>query len=456
MTTGQEKWDGRIVPKGRRKAAPTVETRGGKATTVRKQANQLELFSETADSLQRDVAAVDSGLLESAASAVPKSPNTDSGALPTMTMPTVASIANLKAAFEQVYGNKGAPGPDGITVEEMRAHLHAILPKVREALLSGRYYPGLIRRVWIPKQCGGSRGLGIPNVVDRIVSQAVNRVLSPHYESTFHPSSHGFRPSRSCHTAIAEAQKYLKEGRGWVVDLDLEKFFDRIPHDRLIARLKQRVQDPVLIELIHRLLKAKVVLPDGVVVSTEEGAPQGGPLSPLLSNIVLDELDWELAARGHTFVRYADDANIYVRSKRAGERVMASICCFIQKRLRLKVNMEKSAVAEPQERHFLGFRLRRKVEWNYVEVLLSPRTQRRINERIRQLTPRMWGRQVQDCIDRLNRYLVGWINFFSICTAGEEHTFRELDSHIRRRLRCIILRQWKRKRTIVRRLVKLG
>lgn len=297
---------------------------------------------------------------------------------------------------------------------------------------------------------------GVPDVVDRIVQQAVHQVLSPHYEPTFHPSSHGFRPGRSCHTAIAEAREHLEEGHEWIVDLDLEKFFDRVHHDRLIARLELRVKDRQLIDLIRRMLKAKVVLPNGVVVNTEEGTPQGGPLSPLLSNIVLDELDWELAQRGHRFVRYADDCNIYVRSERSGQRVMASVVRFIEGRLRLKVNVAKSAVARPEERHFVGFRLRREPQDGSVEVLLSKRSKTRIDEAIRERIPRNWGQSLDDCITPLNAYLLGWIGFFSICTEAGAQVLSSLDAHIRRRLRALLLRQWKRKRTIARRLIELG
>jgi group II intron reverse transcriptase/maturase len=315
----------------------------------------------------------------------------ESGVLPAMTLESVASYENLAFAFERVAANKGAPGPNRQTIADVRAHLHVVLVELRQELLDGRYQPGLIRRVWIPKGSGSKefRGLGIPDVVDRIVGQAVLQVMSPHYEPTFHPSSHGFRPGRSCHTAIAEASQYILDGREWVVDLDLEKFFDRVNHGRLLARLGQRVTDPRLIELIRRMLKAKVVLPDGIVVSTDEGAPQGGPLSPLLSNIVLDELDWELERRGHRFVRYADDQNIYVRSERAGKRVMASITQFIEKRLRLKVNDSKSAVANPKDRHFLGFTLLLANNGNF-HVLMSERSKLRAYEKARKLTPRTW------------------------------------------------------------------
>jgi group II intron reverse transcriptase/maturase len=247
----------------------------------------------------------------------------------------------------------------------------------------------------------------------------------------------------------------MDEGYEWVVDLDLEKFFDRVHHQRLMSKLAERVSDKGVLVLIGRMLKAKVVLPNGVVVSSDEGVPQGGPLSPLLSNVVLDELDRELARRGHRFVRYADDCNVYVRSERAGKRVMASIKQFIERRLRLKVNEQKSAVARPEERHFVGFRLRREPLDGQVEVTLSKRSYERIGEQIRELLPRNWGSSLDACIQRLNRYLVGWLGFFGICTAGQS-TFRNLDAHIRRRLRAIQLRHWKCKRTIARKLISFG
>jgi len=377
--------------------------------------------------------------------------------LPAMTMEEVASDENLISAFAEVARNRGAPGPDGRSLDEVRAHLGELLPMLRRHLLGGTYRPGMIRRVWIPKPGGGERGLGIPDVVDRWVQQAVHRVLSPHWEPTFHPSSHGFRPGRSCHTAIAEAKTYLEAGYEWVVDLDLEKFFDRVHHQRLVARLETKVRDRRLIALIQRMLKAKVVMPEGVVVNTDEGVPQGGPLSPLLSNIVLDELDQELARRGHRFVRYADDENIYVRSERAGHRVMASVVRFIEKQLRLKVNQAKSAVARPEERHFVGFSLRRNPEDGTSEVFLSKRSKDRIDAKIRELTPRAWGQSLSGCIATLNTYLRGWLHFFGTsCTEVAVRTLHNLDAHIRRRLRALLLRQWKRKRFIVRRLIRMG
>jgi len=455
----REASDGRVVPHDRRKAVPTAQrARGGKATTASEQAGQQHLFLETAERPQGAVPGAGAGQpVRRARYAVPKSRNTSGDTLPAMTMEKVTNHDNLIHAFEEVAQNRGAPGADGRSIDEVRTHLHELLPTLRRRLLDGTYRPGLIRRVWIPKPGGGQRGLGIPDVVDRWVQQAVLRVLSPHWEPTFHASSHGFRPGRSCHTAIAEAKTYLADGYERVVDLDLEKFFDRVHHQRLMARLETKVRDRRLLALIHQMLIAKVVMPDGVVVSTEEGVPQGGPLSPLLSNIVLDELDRELARRGHRFVRYADDANIYVRSERAGHRVMASVVRFIERQLRLKVNQAKSAVARPEERHFVGFSLRRNPEDGTIEVFLSKRSKERIDARIRELTPRAWGQSLPGCITSLNTYLRGWLNFFGTsCTDAVVRTLHTLDAHIRRRLRALLLRQWKRKRFIVRRLIRLG
>lgn len=453
---GREKSDGRVVPEGRRKASPTATLRGGKATTASESAGQLGLSFETADSPQGVIGGTDADRSAPAPRVMPKSKRTKGPLLRPMTMKEVADRANLLRAFEQVATNDGAPGPDGESVAEMRKHLDYVLTSVNRALLDGTYRPGLIRRVWIPKSGGGQRGLGIPNVVDRVVQQAVHQVLAPHYEPTFHASSHGFRPARSCHTAIAEARQYVEDGLDWVVDIDLSRFFDRVHHQRLLSKLAERVEDRGLVGLIRTMLKAKVVMPNGVVTSTDEGTPQGGPLSPLLSNIVLDELDRELSQRGLRFVRYADDCNVYVRSERAGRRVMASISRFIEGRLRLKVNEEKSAVARPEERHFLGFRLRRNAEDGVVDVLLSTRSKERIDQKVRDLVPRTWGRSLDDCIQALNRYLLGWIAFFRVCTDPIEMTLGTIDARIRRRLRAVKLAHWKQKRIIVRHLIALG
>lgn len=455
----RQKSEDRIRPQGRRKPAATRRVEragGGKEVPVNERTGQLELRLETAEEPTK--VGADGGAAghrrRTATRAEPKSRSKNEPVL-SATMEEVAK--RLRRAFQNVASNRGAPGPDGQSIGEVRKHLDALVPRLSASLLEGSYQPGNIRRVWIPKPSGGGqRGLGIPDVIDRTVAEAVRMVLEPLYEPKFHPSSHGFRPGRSCHTAIDQARGYLEEGYEYVVDLDLEDFFNRVHHQRLLARLAQRVEDKRLLALTGRMLKAKVVMPNGVVVSNEEGVPQGGPLSPLLSNIVLDELDWELEQRGHRFVRYADDGNVYVRSERAGQRVMASIVSFIERRLRLKVNTSKSAVARTGERHFLGFSLRREPLDGNVEIVLSKRSKKRIDNKLRELTPRNWGNSLKACILQLNEYLDGWLGFFGICTAGVEPVLKSLDSHIRRRLRAIQLQHWKRRRTIARRLIQLG
>jgi len=425
----------------------------GKAVPVDETALQLQLPIATAENPQGTTRQTTRDRLGAVRAGVPKAiVNAETAA--SATMEEVAK--RLTSALLKVASNKGAPGPDGQTIEALLEQWPVVLPRLQADLLEGRYRPGEIRRAYIPKAGGGQRGLGIPDVVDRVVCEAVRQVLEPLFEPTFHPSSHGFRPGRSCHTAVAEAKQHLEDGYEWVVDFDLEKFFDLVCHQRLTAKLAERVGDRRLLVLIGRMLKAKVVLPDGVVIGSEQGVPQGSPLSPLLSNIVLDELDRELARRGHRFVRYADDANVYVRSERAGRRVMASLTEFIERRLRLTVNQAKSAVARPEDCHFLGFRLRLDPQTGTVEVLLSERTKRSAMERIRQLTPRNWGGKLESCIARIDAWLRGWHQFFGIASPSEQYTLRALDAHIRRRLRAIVLRHWKRKRTIARNLVALG
>jgi group II intron reverse transcriptase/maturase len=425
----------------------------GKAVPVGETAVQLCLPIATAENPQGATRRRTRDRLGEIRAGAPKAIANAESAAPA-TMEEVAY--RLTDALLKVASNKGAPGPDGQTIEVLLEQWPVVLPRLQADLLAGRYHPGEIRRAYIPKAGGGQRGLGIPDVVDRVVQEAVRQVLEPLWEPTFHPSSHGFRPGRSCHTAITEAKGHFEDGYGWCVDLDLEKFFDLVCHQRLTAKLAQRVGDRRLLVLIGRMLRAKVVLPDGVVIDSEQGVPQGSPLSPLLSNIVLDEFDQELARRGHRFVRYADDGKVYVRSERAGRRVMASLTEFVEGRLRLKVNEAKSAVALPEDRHFLGFRLRLDPQSGTVEVLLSERTKRNAMERVRQLTPRTWGGTLISCISRINAWLRGWHGFFGIVSASEMQMMRKIDAHLRRRLRAILLRHWRRKRTIARRLIKLG
>ena len=344
---------------------------------------------------------------------------------------------NLKKALAQVRRNKGAPGIDGMTVDDLAAHLRDHWPEIRVQLLNGTYQPQPVRRVEIPKASGGTRGLGIPSVLDRFIQQAVMQVLQEDWDPTFSSSSYGFRPGRSAHQAVAAAQQFIADGCHIVVDIDLEKFFDRVNHDILMGLVAKRVQDRHLLRLIRRYLTAGVFV-GGMVDPMDEGVPQGGPLSPLLSNLMLDVLDKELERRGHRFARYADDCNIYVRTPRAGERVMASVTRFLERRLKLTVNKAKSAVAPPFERKFLGFsfanhgRFRRRI---------APQALDRFKKRIKELTPRSGGRSLAQIIPTLSRYLIGWRGYFGFCeTSG---VLRDLDKWVRRRLRAIVWKQWK-------------
>ena len=370
----------------------------------------------------------------------------------------VASEANLAEALLKVVRNKGAPGVDGQTVEMAEARAPSIIAGLRRDVLAECYRPGDVRRVWLPKPGGGQRGLGIPNVVDRVVQQAVLQILEPIFDPTFHPSSHGFRPNRGAHTAIAEAKGYLAAGYRTVVDVDLAKFFDRVHHQRLLARIALRVTDQRIITLVRRMLTAAVVMPDGTKMAVREGTPQGGPLSPLLSNIVLDELDQEVARRGLRFVRYADDAKIFVHSERAGQRVMTSIRQFLEKRMRLQVNEEKSGVRKPDEVHFLGFRFRCKTEGESDDVAIFPSTkaERRLKTTLRGMTPPSWGRSITSCMDNISRYMTGWMSHFRLCTPEAAHGLGVIDAHVRRRIRAIIVRQRKRRRFLVRHLKSKG
>lgn len=370
----------------------------------------------------------------------------------------VASEANLAEALLKVVRNKGAPGVDGQTVEMAEAKAPSILARLRRDVLAECYRPGDVRRVWLPKPGGGQRGLGIPNVVDRVVQQAVLQILEPIFDPSFHPSSHGFRPKRGAHTAIAEAKGYLAAGYQTVVDFDLAKFFDRVHHQRLLARIALCVTDQRVIALVRRMLTASVVMPDGEKVTVREGTPQGGPLSPILSNIVLDELDQELARRGLRFVRYADDANIFVHSERAGQRVMKSIRRFLETRMRLQVNEEKSGVRKPDEVHFLGFCFRCPEEGGGDDVAVFPsaKAERRLKTTLREMTPPSWGRSITSCMDDISRYLTGWMSHYRICTPEAVEGLRVIDAHIRRRIRAVILRQKKRHRFLYRHLASKG
>lgn len=360
---------------------------------------------------------------------------TESPALEERLMEEVCSRENCERAWQRVRKNKGSAGVDGMTIEQAAGYLREHWPEIREQLLSGKYKPKPVLRVEIPKPGGGVRKLGIPCVVDRVIQQALMQVLQESWDLTFSEHSYGFRPGRSAHQAVAQAQAYIAEGYNWVVDIDLERFFDRVNHDRLLARVAEREKDKRVLKLIRGFLNAGV-LEDGLVRPTEEGAPQGGPLSPLLSNLVLDELDKELERRGHRFCRYADDCNIYVRSERAGERVMASVKQFITKKLKLRVNESKSAVARPKERKFLSFSItndgRRR--------LIAPVAIERFKMRVRKLTCRSRGRSVVQLIGPLARYLIGWRGYFRFCETPRDLSV--LDAWIRRRLRMYLWKQW--------------
>jgi RNA-directed DNA polymerase len=363
---------------------------------------------------------------------------TESPAIGEQLMEEVCERENCKQALARVKANKGSPGVDGMTVHELPEYLKQHWPAIREQLLSGTYVPQPVKRVEIPKPDGGVRKLGIPTVLDRFIQQAVMQVLQRRWDGTFSDHSYGFRPGRSAHQAVEAAQKFIAAGYRWVVDLDLEKFFDRVNHDKLMAKIAERVSDKRLLKLIRIFLRAGV-MENGLVSPVDEGTPQGGPLSPLLSNIVLDELDRELERRGLRFARYADDSNIYVRSRRAGERVMESMTRFITEKLKLKVNQQKSAVARPWERKFLGFSF----TWNREpRKRIAPKAVLRFKERIRELTSRTRGVSTERMAEELARYLRGWIGYFGKCETPS--VLEGLEQWFRRRLRSAIWKQWKR------------
>ncbi|KVT64213.1 group II intron reverse transcriptase/maturase [Burkholderia ubonensis] len=358
---------------------------------------------------------------------------------------------NLRQALKRVRANKGAAGVDGLDIDQTSRHLVTAWPMIREQLLSGTYRPSPVRRVTIPKPDGGERELGIPTVTDRLIQQALLQVLQPVLDPTFSEHSYGFRPGRRAHEAVLAAQSYVQSGRRIVVDVDLEKFFDRVNHDILIDRLQKRIGDPGVIRLIRAYLNSGI-MSNGVVLERSEGTPQGGPLSPLLANVLLDEVDKELERRGHCFVRYADDANVYVRSRRAGERVMA-LLRRLYGRLRLKVNEAKSAVASVFGRKFLGYSF-----WvapgRVIKRRVAGKPLATFRQRIRELTARSGGRSMQDVVQRVRVYLLGWKAYFRL--AQTPKVWRELDEWLRHRLRAIQLKQWKRGTTTYRELRAMG
>ncbi len=374
----------------------------------------------------------------------------ESPAIPQQLMEEVCEPDNCLQAYKRVKANKGSPGIDGMTVEQLPGYLKAHWPAIREQLLRGTYKPQPVRRVEIRKPDGGMRKLGIPTVLDRMVQHAVMQVLQARWDAEFSEHSHGFRPGRSAHQAVAKAQKYIAEGKRWVVDLDLEKFLDRVNHDKLMAAVASRVADKRVLRLIRAFLTAGV-MENGLVGAVDEGTPQGGPLSPLLSNLVLDELDRELERRKHCFVRYADDCNIYVGSQRAGERVKRSIPGFIQRRLKLKVNEAKSAVARPAERKFLGFSISNAQQ---PKRRIAVKALVRFKQKARELTQRTRGISIEQMTKALANYLHGWKSYFGFCQTPS--VLKALDHWIRRRLRSVIWKQWKRGKVRFAKLRALG
>jgi len=368
----------------------------------------------------------------------------------TSLMEAVVERGNLMLAYQRVVENKGAAGVDAVTVSELKDHLKRHWPTIRARLLAGEYRPMAVRRVDIPKPQGGMRTLGIPTVVDRLIQQALHQVLQPIFEPTFSDASYGFRPGRNAHQALRRAQQYVTSGKRWVVDIDLEKFFDRVNHDLLMGKLTAKMGDGRVLKLIRRYLEAGMMA-DGLVQPRTEGTPQGGPLSPLLSNILLTELDRELERRGHTFCRYADDCNVYVASARAGERLRQSLIRFLSERLKLKVNASKSAVARPWQRTFLGYSM----TWHQKPKLrIAAASVTRLTEKVKALLRGARGRNVATTIQTLNPLLRGWAAYFKL--AATKRVLEESDGWIRHKLRCVLWRQWKRPYARARNLMKRG
>jgi RNA-directed DNA polymerase len=352
-------------------------------------------------------------------------------------MEVILQNENVKKALVRVETNKGSPGIDGMSTDKLRLFLRAEWPKLKQQLRDGSYQPMPVKRVEIPKPDGsGVRNLGIPTVLDRFIQQSVLQVLQDEWDKTFSESSYGFRPGRSAHQAIVKAQLFIESGKSFVVDIDLEKFFDRINHDKLMSKLALHIEDKNVLKLIRKYLESGVMV-CGLVKPTEEGSPQGGPLSPWLSNVVLDELDKELELRGHSFCRYADDCNIYVKSRRAGDRVMKSISEFITRKLKLKVNIAKSAVDQPHKRKFLGFSF---TNGPLIKRTIAPQAIKRFKIKIRILTNRNRGESLKNVVEGLSNYLIGWSGYFGFCQS--RYQLKDLDGWIRRRLRCMQWRQW--------------
>ncbi|MFA9560680.1 group II intron reverse transcriptase/maturase [Evansella sp. AB-rgal1] len=365
-------------------------------------------------------------------------------------MRELLSRENLLSALKRVEKNKGKHGVDGMTVKSLRGHLLLNWEEIRNSLRDGTYEPMPVRRVEIPKPNGGIRLLGIPTVTDRLIQQAIAQILTPIFDPAFSEHSYGFRPRRRAHDAVKEARSYMEEGYRWVIDMDLEKFFDKVNHDMIMGLIEKKVKDKTILKLIRKYLKSGIMI-NGLEVISEEGVPQGGPLSPLLSNIMLDELDKELEKRGHRFVRYADDCNIYVKTKKAGLRVKQSITTFIEKKLKLKVNDEKSAVDRPWKRKFLGFSF---TFHRSPKIRIAKESMKRARGRIKELTSRSKSIPMDIRIEKINEYLVGWCNYFSL--ADTPTPFKQLDESLRRRLRMCLWKQWKLPRTKVKRLISLG
>jgi RNA-directed DNA polymerase len=369
----------------------------------------------------------------------------------TQMMEQLVERSNMNAAYKRVVANKGAPGVDRITTEGLRKYSHENWPRIKQELLDGTYQPQPVRRVQIPKPNGGTRKLGIPTVIDRLIQQALQQILSPIFEPIFSRHSYGFRPGRKAQDAVNQAKAYIREGRRWVVDMDLEKFFDKVDHDILMERIRKKIKDVRILNLIRKYLKAGV-MEDGVVTVNEQGTPQGGPLSPLLSNIMLTDLDQELEKRQHAFCRYADDCNIYVKSEVAGKRVLASITRFLETKLKLKVNPEKSAVGRPWQRKFLGFSM---TSQKQTRIRVHEKSVEKIKEKVRELCRIGRGCNIKRFIaEQLNPVIRGWINYFK--HADVSTYAKELDAWIRRRLRVLMWKQWGRAKSRFNNLMKLG